>query len=103
MKNLIIYSLLLFCVVSVKAQEVTQLEETTVTFKSIGFDVVSNLDNYSFIVKENHAGEFSKNRSFRMAKKVGLKEAFLEFPADSAVPNRNGKIIKKKATDYQLF
>jgi len=38
-----------------------------------------------------------------MSKKVGLKEAFLEFPADSAVLNRNGKIIKKKATDYQLF
>jgi len=27
---------------------------------------------------------------------VGLKNAFLEFTADSAVLNHNGKIIKKK-------
>lgn len=31
-----------------------------------------------------------------MAKEVGLKEAFLEFAADSAVLNRNGKILKGK-------
>ena len=31
-----------------------------------------------------------------MAKKVGQKEAFLEFTADSAVLNLNGKIIKGK-------
>ena len=61
MKNVIIYSLLLFWVVSVKAQEVTHLEETKVTFGPFVTDVVSNLDNYSFIVEENYAGEFSKN------------------------------------------
>src|SRR5680860_537058 len=32
----------------------------------------------------------------KMAKEVGLKEAFLEFAADSAVLNRNGKILKGK-------
>jgi len=32
----------------------------------------------------------------KMAKEVGVKEAFLEFAADSAVLNRNGKIIKGK-------
>jgi len=32
----------------------------------------------------------------KMAKEVGLKEAFLEFAADSAVLNRNGKMIKGK-------
>jgi ketosteroid isomerase-like protein len=32
----------------------------------------------------------------KMAREVGLKEAFLEFAADSAVLNRNGKIIKGK-------
>src|SRR5680860_1914988 len=32
----------------------------------------------------------------KMANEVGLKEAFLEFAADSAVLNRNGKIIKGK-------
>ena len=31
-----------------------------------------------------------------MTKEVGLKEAFLEFAAKSAVLNRNGKIIKEK-------
>jgi ketosteroid isomerase-like protein len=31
-----------------------------------------------------------------MIKEVGLKEAFLEFAAGSAVLNRNGKIIKGK-------
>jgi len=61
MKKLIIYSLLLLCVISVKAQEVIQLKTTTITFQPIGFDAVSNLDNYSFIVKENYVGEFSKN------------------------------------------
>ena len=61
MKSLIIYSLLLFCVIFVKAQEVTQLKTTTITFEPIGFDVVANLDNYSFIVKENYAGAFSEN------------------------------------------
>ncbi|MCJ7757672.1 MAG: hypothetical protein MUP24_05955, partial [Gillisia sp.] len=61
MKKLVFYSLLLLCVISVKAQEVTQLKATTVTFDPIGFDVVSNQDNYSFIVKENYAGEFTAN------------------------------------------
>jgi hypothetical protein len=61
MKNVIIYSLLLFWVVSVKAQEVTQLKETKVTFEPFVTDVVSNLDNYSVLVNENYAGEFSKN------------------------------------------
>ena len=61
MKNLIIYSLLLFCVVSVKAQEVTQLKTTTVTFDPFVTDVISYLDNNSFIVKENYVGEFTKN------------------------------------------
>jgi len=32
----------------------------------------------------------------KKAKEIGLKEAFLEFAADSAVLNRNGKIIKGK-------
>ena len=38
-----------------------------------------------------------------MAMEVGLKNAFLEFTADSAVLNHNGKIIKKKASDSQLY
>jgi hypothetical protein len=62
MKNVIFYSLLLLCVVSVKAQDITQLEETTVTFQPF----VTNLDSYlddSFLVmvEENYAGEFSKD------------------------------------------
>ena len=32
----------------------------------------------------------------KMAKEAGLKEAFLKFAADSAVLNRNGKIVKGK-------
>jgi len=61
MKNLIIYSLFLFFIVSVQAQEVTRLEATTVTFNPFVTDVISYLDNHAFIVKENVAGEFSKN------------------------------------------
>ena len=62
MKNLIIYSLLLFCAVSVNAQEVTQLEETNITFEPYTSNVSSSLDS-SFLVKinENYAGEFSKD------------------------------------------
>ncbi|MCJ7757025.1 MAG: hypothetical protein MUP24_02680 [Gillisia sp.] len=58
MKNVIFYSLLLICVISVKAQEVTQLEATTVTFITDG---ISHMDNDAFIVRENYAGEFSEN------------------------------------------
>ena len=39
----------------------------------------------------------------KMAKEVGLKEAFLEFAADSAVLNRNGKIIKGKQQIADYF
>jgi len=58
MKNVIFYSLLLLCFVSVKAQEVTQLEATTVTFITDG---ISHMGNDAFIVRENYAGEFSEN------------------------------------------
>ena len=61
MKNLIIYSLFLFCVISVKAQEVTRLEATTVTFEPFVTDVISYLDNNAFLVRESHAGEFTAN------------------------------------------
>ena len=73
MKNVIIYSLLLFWVVSVKAQEVTQLEETKVTFEPFVTDVVSNLDNYSFIIEENYAGEFGKNPINFMKENFNIK------------------------------
>jgi hypothetical protein len=53
---------LLFCVVSVKAQEITQLEETNVTFQPFVTNVDSYNDNsFSFMVDENYAGEFSNN------------------------------------------
>lgn len=78
MKNVIIYSLLLFWVVSVKAQEVTQLEETKVTFEPFVTDVVSYLDNYSFIVEENYAGEFNKNPINFMKKNFNIK-SFISY------------------------
>jgi len=58
MKNVIFYSLLLLCVVSIKAQEVTKLKATTVTFVTDG---ISYLDDNVFIVRENYSGEFSEN------------------------------------------
>ena len=62
MKNLFIYSLLLFCVVSVKAQEetqeVTQLDAVTINYQN---DILSNVDDDTFLVREEHAGEFSAN------------------------------------------
>jgi len=61
MKNLFIYSLLLFCVVSVNAQEVIKLKTTTVTFEPFVTDVISYLDNHAFIVKESVAREFTAN------------------------------------------
>ena len=61
MKNLFIFSLLLFFVVSVNAQEVTKLKTTTVTFEPFVTDVISFVDNNAFMVKESYAGEFSKN------------------------------------------
>lgn len=73
MKNVIIYLLLLFWVVSVSAQEVTQLKETKVTFEPFVTDVISYLDNHSFMVKENYAGEFSKNPINFMKKNFDIK------------------------------
>jgi len=39
----------------------------------------------------------------KMAREVGMKEAFLEFAADSAVLNRNGKILKGKQQIANYF
>ncbi len=88
MKNVFIYSLLLFFVVSVKAQEVTQLEATTVTFEPFVTDVISYLDNNSFIVKENHAGEFTKNPIKFMEQNFDIQN-FISY------------LDKKKSTDLQ--
>ncbi len=88
MKNVIFYSLLLLCVFSVKAQEVTQLEATTITFEPFVTDVISYLDNNAFIVKENVAGEFTKNPIKFM------KENF-------DVQNFISYLDQKKSTDLQ--
>jgi len=95
MKKLIFYSLLLLCFVSVKAQEVTQLKTTTITFEPIGFDVVSNLDNYSFIVKENYVGEFSKNPIKFMKENFDIK-SFITY-----LDGRKSTNLRK--TDYESY
>ncbi|MCJ7757671.1 MAG: hypothetical protein MUP24_05950 [Gillisia sp.] len=88
MKKLVFYSLLLFCVISVNAQEVTKLKATTVTFEPFVTDVISYVDNHAFIVKENVAGEFSKNPIKFM------KENF-------DVQNFISYLDQKKSTDLQ--
>jgi len=95
MKSLIIYSLLLFCVISVKAQEVTQLKTTTITFEPIGFDVVANLDNYSFIVKENYAGAFSENPINFMKENFDI-QSFITY-----LDGRKSTNLRK--TDYESY
>ena len=88
MKNLIFYSLLLLCVVSVKAQEVTRLEATTVTFEPIVTDVISYLDNNAFIVRESYAGEFSANPIKFMKENFDIQN-FISY------------LDQKKSTDLQ--
>lgn len=73
MKNVIIYSLLLFWVVSAKAQEVTQLEQTTISFEPFVTDVISYLDNHSFMIKEDYAVEFSENPINFMKENFNIK------------------------------
>jgi hypothetical protein len=88
MKNLIIYSLLIFCVISVKAQEVTQLEATTVTFQPFVTDVISYLDNNAFVIRENYVGEFSKDPIKFMKENFDIQN-FISF------------LDQKKSTDFQ--
>jgi len=88
MKNVFIYSLLLFFVVSVKAQEVTQLEATTVTFEPFVTDVISYLDNNAFVIRENYVGEFSKNPIKFMKENFDIQN-FISY------------LDQKKSTDFQ--
>jgi len=85
MKNVIFYSLLFLCVVSVKAQEVTQLEATTVTLVSDG---ISYLDNNVFIVRENYAGELSENPVKFMKENFDI-QSYISY------------LDLKKSTDFQ--
>jgi hypothetical protein len=96
MKNVIFYSLLLFCVVSVKAQEVTKLKTTTVTFEPYVANVDSNFDN-SFMVKVdvNYAGEFSKNPIKFMKENFDI-QSFISF-----LDGRNSTGLQK--TDYESY
>jgi hypothetical protein len=96
MKKLIIYSLLLFWVVSVKAQEITQLEETNVTFQPYVTNVDSYLDNsFSVMVDENYAGEFSKNPIEFMKANFDIHSfiSFLDEQSNSGLQKR----------DYQYY
>jgi len=95
MKNLFIYSLLLFCVVSVKAQEITLLEETKVTFQPYVTNVNSYLDNsFSVIVDENYTGEFSENPIEFMKKNFDI-QSFISF-----LDKRNSNGLQKSDYDY---
>jgi len=96
MKNLIIYSLLFFWVVSVKAQEVTQLEEAEVTFQPYVTNVDSYLDNsFSVMLDEHYAGEFSKNPIEFMKKNFDI-QGFISF-----LDERNGTGLQKR--DYEYY
>jgi hypothetical protein len=117
MKNPFIYSLLLFCVVSVKAQEITQLEETNVTFQPYVTNVDSYIDNsFSVMVDENYAGEFSKNpiefmkenfdiHSFisflDQHKSNGLQKTDYEYYQVTFSTNK-GDLVAKFSTDGEL-
>jgi hypothetical protein len=116
MKNLFIYSLLLFCVVSVKAQEITQLEETNVTFQPYLTNVDSYIDNsFSVMVDENYAGEFSKNPiefmkanfdihsfiSFLDQNSNGLQKTDYEYYQVTFSTNK-GDLVAKFSTDGEL-
>jgi hypothetical protein len=117
MKNLFIYSLLLFWVVSFNAQEVTQLEETNVTF----LPYVTNIDSYndnSFLVKveENYAGEFSKNPIKFMKENFDIHSliSFLDEHSNSGIQKRDyesyqvtfstnkGDLVAKFSNDGEL-
>jgi len=85
MKNVFIYSLLLFFVVSVNAQEVTKLKATTVTFET---DEISYVDNNAFLVRESYAGEFSENPIKFMNENFDI-QSFISY------------MDQKKSTDLQ--
>ncbi|MCF4101416.1 hypothetical protein L1I30_07045 [Gillisia sp. M10.2A] len=83
MKTLIIYALLLCGVASAQAQQITELEEATVKINPYSVMTSSNLDDYSFTINENYAGEFHANPIGFMQENFDIKE-FIE-----AVKERN--------------
>lgn len=60
MRTLIVLLLMVGWISTSQAQ-ITELEEAKVSFAPKAVKITSNLDNYTFVVKENHAGEFVKN------------------------------------------
>ncbi len=61
MKTLIVLLLLLGFMTTSQAQQITELEEAKVNFAPNAVNVSSNLDEYTFIVKESYTGEFLEN------------------------------------------
>ncbi|RKS53649.1 hypothetical protein BC962_1903 [Gillisia mitskevichiae] len=61
MKTLIVLLLLVGWISTSQAQQITELEEAKVNFAPTAVKISSNLDNYTFVVKEDFAGEFVKN------------------------------------------
>jgi hypothetical protein len=83
--------MLMCCVFSINAQEVTKLKTTTVTFEPFVTDVVSYLDNHSFMVKENYAGEFSENPIKFMKENFDIQNfiSYLESKENSDIQKLN--------------
>src|SRR5680860_1232900 len=106
MKTVFIYSLLFFWVVSMNAQEVTQLEETKVTFEPFVTDVVSNLDNYSVMVNENYDGELTKTA--QKFKNIPLpfnlrRELYTSYKGWNMVKNTYTASGKSDQIDKELY
>ncbi|HSM63554.1 MAG TPA: hypothetical protein VK833_06420 [Gillisia sp.] len=60
MRTLILLLLLVGLINNSQAQQITELEEAKVIAPN-AVEISSNLDNYTFVVKENYAGEFIKD------------------------------------------
>ncbi len=61
MRTLIVLLLLVGFISTSQAQQITELEEANVSYAPNAVKISSNLDSYTFTVKENFAGEFIKN------------------------------------------
>ncbi len=61
MRTLIVLLLLVGFISTSQAQQITELEEAKVNFALDVVKISSNLDEYTFTVKENYTGEFLEN------------------------------------------
>lgn len=118
MRHLFIYLFLVCCIATGQAQEITELEETWVTFAPTE-KITSNLNGHSYTVVEKYAAEFAEdpikymNGNFdidefiRYNKKKNYDSYLVIFSSSQGYLetefDKNGKLVKNKQSFRDIF